>query len=102
MLHVHIFFVARINEDRRNLADLRKALLCPSLAALSEDGLQAALKQSAGVLKILFGIGFGCGDAVKRFVEDADDSFLFGEGRNRNFHPSYQTDVQVSDGASCG
>ena len=37
-----------------------------------------------GVLEVLFGVGFGGGDAVKRFVEDADDSPLFGEGRNRN------------------
>ena len=31
-----------------------------------------------GVLKILFGVGFGCGNTVERFVEDADDSLLLG------------------------
>ncbi len=56
-------------------------------AALGEDGLEVAFKQSAGVLEVLFGVGFGGGDALKRFVEDADDPLLFGErwNGNRNF-----------------
>ena len=33
-------------------------------------------------MEVLFGVGFGGGDAVKRFVEDADDSLLFGERGN--------------------
>ena len=36
-----------------------------------------ALEQGAGVLGVLFGVGFGGGDAVKRFVENADDAVLF-------------------------
>ncbi len=49
----------------------------PPLAALGEDGLQVAFEKGAGVLEVLFGIGFGGGDAVKRFVKDADDALLF-------------------------
>ncbi len=58
--------------------------LHPPLAALGEDGLEVAFKQSAGVLEVLFGVGFGGGDAVKCFVEDADDALLFGERGNGN------------------
>ena len=61
-----------------------KRLLHPPLAALGEDGLQVAFKQGAGVLEVLFGVGFGGGDAVKRFVEDADDPLLFGERGKRD------------------
>ena len=56
--------------------------LHPPLAALGKDGLEVAFKQGAGVLEVLFGVGFGGGDAVKRFVEDADDPLLFGERGN--------------------
>ena len=41
--------------------------------------MEVAFEQSAGVLEVLFGVGFGGGDAVKRFVEDADNPPLFGE-----------------------
>ena len=54
-------------------------LLHPPLTPLRENGLQVAFKQGAGVLEVLFGVGFGGGDAVKRFVEDGDDALLFGE-----------------------
>ena len=68
---------------RRTLGDAfthaAQPLLHPSLTALGEDGLQMAFKQSTGVLEVLFGVGFGDGDAVKRFVEDANDALLFGE-----------------------
>ena len=42
-----------------------------------------AIEEGAGVLEVLFGVGFGGGDTVKRFVEDADDPPLFGERRKR-------------------
>ena len=64
-----------------DLANSAKSLFHPPLAALSEDGLQVAFEQGAGVLEVLFGVGFGGGDAVKRFVENADDALLFGEWR---------------------
>ena len=54
------------------------------LAALGENGLPVAFKQGTGVLEVLFGVGFGGGDAVKRFVEDADDALLFGK-RGQNY-----------------
>ena len=53
-------------------------------AALGEDGLEVAFEEGAGVLEVLFGVGFGGGDALKRFVEDADDPLLFGERGNGN------------------
>jgi hypothetical protein len=57
----------------------------PSLTALCEDGLQVTFKQSTGIVEVLFGVSFGVGDAVKRFVEDADDALLFAEGRECNY-----------------
>ena len=51
----------------------------PIPAALGEDGLELAFEESTGVLEVLFGVGFGGGDALKRFVEDADDPPLFRE-----------------------
>ena len=44
-----------------------------------KTALEVAFKEGAGVLEVLFGVGFGGGDALKRFVEDADDPPLFGE-----------------------
>ena len=71
--------------DRRSdRTDLAKSLLHPPLAALGEDGLEVAFEEGAGVLEVLFGVGFGGGDALKRFVEDADDPLLFGERRERD------------------
>ncbi len=60
----------------------------PPLAALGEDGLEVAFEEGAGVLEVLFGVGFGGGDALKRFVEDADDPLLFGERGNGNLNAS--------------
>ena len=58
-------------------------LFHPSLAALGKDGLEVALEEGAGVLEVLFGVGFGGGDALKRFIEDADDPLLFGRAEER-------------------
>jgi hypothetical protein len=41
--------------------------------------LEVAFEEGAGVSEVLFGLGFGSGDAVKRFVEDSDDPPLFGK-----------------------
>ena len=41
--------------------------------------VQVALEQRAGVLEVLFGVGFGGGDGLEGFVEDGDDALLFGE-----------------------
>lgn len=61
-------------------------LLHPPRAALGEDGLEVAFEEGAGVLEVLFGVGFGGGEALKRFVQQADDPLLFGQrgGRNGN------------------
>jgi hypothetical protein len=40
-----------------------------------------AFEEGTGVLEVLFGVGFGGGDALKRFVENADDPQLFGKWR---------------------
>lgn len=37
------------------------------------------LKDRPGVLEVPFGVGFGGGEARKCFVEQGDDSLLFGE-----------------------
>ena len=55
-----------------------------------KDGLQVALEQRTGIWAVLFGVGFGGGDAVKRFVEDADDPPLFGEGRDGDVLARYK------------
>ena len=70
-----------LTDDRSRFA---KRLLHPPLAALGEDGLEVAFEEGAGVLEVLFGVGFGGGDALKRFVENADDPLLFGERGDRN------------------
>jgi len=41
--------------------------------------LEVAFEEGAGVLEVLFGVGFGGGDALKRFVKDADDPRLSGQ-----------------------
>ncbi len=51
---------------------------------MGEDGVEVAFKQSTGVLEVLFGVGFGGGDAGKRFVQDAHDPPLFGKGSEWN------------------
>jgi len=53
--------------------------------------LEVTLKDSAGVLKVLFGVGFGSRDGLKRFVEDADDPVLFG-----NWRASYYKTLNVA------
>ena len=57
----------------------------PPISALGEDGLQVAFEQGAGVLQVLFGVGFGSGDGDKRFVENADDALLFGDAGERDW-----------------
>ena len=68
------------------LADDAQRLLHPPRAALGEDGLEVAFEEGAGVLEVLFGVGFGGGDALKRFVEDADDPLLFGKRGKANWN----------------
>jgi len=41
--------------------------------------LQIAFKQITSVLEVLLCVGFGSGDTVECFVEDAQDALLFGE-----------------------
>ena len=82
---------------RRTFADIAKRLLHPPLAALGEDGLEVAFEEGAGVLEVLFGVGFGGGDALKRFVEDADDPLLFGERGNGNGNALQACFVDSSD-----
>ena len=79
-----MFFGGQMLPRRDKFADFAKRLLHPPLAALGEDGLEVAFEEGAGVLEVLFGVGFGGGDARKRFVEDADDPLLFGERRDGN------------------
>ena len=64
--------------------DQPRGLFHPPLTALGEDGIQVALEDGAGVLEVLFGVGFGGGDALKRLIQDADNPPLFGERGDRN------------------
>jgi hypothetical protein len=51
----------------------------PPLPALTEDGLKVTLKERTGILEVPFAVGFGGGEARKRFVKQGGDSPLFGE-----------------------
>src|SRR3974390_3218996 len=56
-----------------NLKAISYRFLNPIPSAAGEDRLQMAFEEGAGVLEVLFCVGFGGGDARKRLVEDADD-----------------------------
>ena len=43
-----------------------------------------ALEDGTGVLEVLFGVGFGGGDTLKRLVQNADNPPLFGERGDAN------------------
>jgi hypothetical protein len=43
------------------------------------------LKNRPGVLEVPLGVGIGGGEARKRFVEQSDNSLLFGEWEDRNW-----------------
>jgi len=62
-----------------HLTHFAKSYLNPPLPSLTEHGLKMALKERAGVLDVPLGVGFGGGEARKRFVEQGDDSLLLGE-----------------------
>src|ERR1017187_9649548 len=98
MGQIQVFLIAWINQVGGNLANFRKDSLHPPFTALRKDGLQVAFKHSPGVLEVLFGVGFGGGDAVKRFVEDADDALLFGERRYRDRKRGKLSDRNSIDG----
>jgi hypothetical protein len=59
-----------------------------------------AFKEGAGVLEALFGVSIGFGDAVKRFIEDADDALLFGEWDMRNLKRFYKWEFYSLDRCS--
>src|SRR4029077_7022211 len=69
----------------------------PIHTAFGEDGFQVAFKQSAGVLEVLFGIGFGGGEAFKRFVEDANDAVLFRKFWKGDFDCLVGIAIQITD-----
>ena len=58
----------------------------PPRTALGEDGLELAFEKGAGVLEVLFSVGFGGGETRKRFVEQANDPLLFGERGDAQFN----------------
>ena len=45
----------------------------PPFPLLGKDGVEVTFEEGAGVSEVLFGVGFGGRDILKRFVEDADD-----------------------------
>ena len=62
-----------------NFRNLTNSHPVPSITTLPKDGLKMTPKERAGVLEVLFGVSFGGGETRKRFVEQGDDSLLFGE-----------------------
>jgi hypothetical protein len=48
--------------------------------------LEVAFEEGAGIFEVLFGVGFGSDDTLKRFIEEADDPLLFGERGIRNLN----------------
>lgn len=54
---------------------------------LGEDGLEVAFEEGAGVLEVLFCVGFRGGDALKRSVQDTDDPPLLWKRGNGNGVP---------------
>lgn len=60
-------------------AHIAESLFFPVVPALSQDRFKMTLKNRTGTLEIPLGVGFGGGEARKRFVEQGDDSLLFGE-----------------------
>ena len=68
------------------------------------DGLEVAFEEGAGVLEILFGVGFGGGEARKRFVQQADDPLLFGQRGDGNLEAENVVHLSAwhsRAGASC-
>ena len=49
------------------------------MASCFKKFLEMAFEQSASILEILFGVGFGGGEGLEGFVEQGDDALLFGE-----------------------
>jgi hypothetical protein len=56
-----------------------------------------ALKERAGVLEVLFGVGFGGGEARKRFVKLADDSLLFGKWGISEWNGLVRVAIQIAN-----
>jgi hypothetical protein len=61
------------------LAYIAESFIYRIAAALCEDGLEVAFEEATGVSEVLFGVGFGGGDALKRFAKDPDNPLLFWE-----------------------
>ena len=59
--------------------------------------IQRAFEEGAGVLEVLVGAGFGGGDTLKRFVEDADDPMLFWERRVTDIYGLISVTVQIAN-----
>ena len=82
------------------VANSRELPIHPPLAALGEDGLEVAFKEGAGILEVLCGVGFGGGDALKHFVEEADDPLLHGERGKLDWNGLEQTSLDSLDRCS--
>ncbi len=61
-----------------------------------------AFEKGAGVLEVLFGVGFGSGEARKRFVEDGDDALLFGQRGERNLQRENLFARDARNCSACG
>jgi len=59
-------------------------MLHPSFVSSAEDRPKMAVVKRSGTVEIPLGVGFCGSEARKRFVEQGDDSLLFGEWGNGN------------------
>ncbi len=73
-----IFATVTVNDLEQTL--ITKLSIAPSKLAPSEDCIEVTFEQGAGVLQVLFAVGFGGGNALKRFVEDAYNPLLLCSG----------------------
>jgi len=46
--------------------------------------MEVAFEEGAGVLEVLFGVGFRGGETLKRFVQQPDDPLLLGQRGDGN------------------
>jgi hypothetical protein len=68
-----------IREGATWINNFIQAHFSPAIPPPAEGNCKMTFKDRAGVPEAPLGVGFGGGEARKRFVEQGDDSLLFGE-----------------------
>ncbi len=73
----------------------------PIFIRRTENCGQLCFKEIAGVLEVLFGIGFGGGDVGKGFVEEGDDAALFLFVSNWNLEIKNRVHIRTRHSRTC-